>query len=336
MNRASAMTRFAPTAAAAAACFGSAMLGAAPSGVAAATRIATPDGAIAAADLRPAATVLTALGTPARVVTVVRRVLAAETLRHDADGRPVCLAVNAIADGIPARPLLVGPEQLLLIDGEALPAAALVNGVSITRASADGAVTYMRIRLDAPGAFLAEGTACAGAGQPPAAAASLAETRKMLEARIGLERGKLVGNVASADHAGATGWTIDEAHPEAPVAVEFVARGEVVAHALADLRRPDLTMAGIGNGRCGFVVRPNRKLPPSRDHLLQVRRVGDGADVPGSPLLLPRATGTPADLNAAMAQALATPATRDDLAAFLAGQLDRLLDARANRPPAAT
>jgi hypothetical protein len=95
-------------------------------------------------------------------------------------------------------------------------------------------------------------------------------------------------------------------------------------------------MAGIGDGRCGFVVRLRRPLPPRRDHLLQVRRVGDGADVPGSPLLLPRTAGTPADFDAAFRHATdaasAQPA-RDDLAAFLAGQVDRLLQARADRPP---
>ena len=139
-----------------------------------------------------------------------------------------------------------------------------------------------------------------------------------------------MGNVAATDHVGAAGWALDEAHPNVPVAVELVVGGRVVAHALADLRRPDLAIAGVGDGSCGFNIRPHRPLPAGRDHLLQVRRVGDGADVPGSPLLLPRAAGSSADFETALAQ-VAT--NRQGLAAFLAGEVDRLLHARANRPP---
>jgi hypothetical protein len=338
MSRAPATTRFAPTAAAATACFdgaGGATLAAPPSGVVAGTRIATPDGSVAAEDLHPGDLVQTAAGAPARVAAVARRMLAADALRRDTDGRPVRLAADAIANGVPRQDLLLAPEQLLLIDGIPLRAAALVNGVSITRVASGGSVAYVRIRLDQPGAFLADGAACDGSGQRAAPAACLAEVLRMLAARIGLAGGKLLGNVATADHAGAAGWTLDEAHPEAPVAVEFLVRGRVVAHALADLRRPDLAVAGVGDGRCGFAVQPRRKLPPGPDHLLQVRRTGDGADVPGSPLLLPHAAGTSADFDVALAHATAaaTPATRDDLAAFLAGQVDRLLRARADRPP---
>jgi len=333
MNRLTGTARFAPTAAAAVASFdgsGGATLATAPSGVVAGTRIATPGGTVAVEDFRAGDFVLTAAGMQVRVAAVTRRTLAADALRRDADGRPVRFAAGAIADGSPRHVLLVAPEQFVLIDGAALPAFALVNGVSITRVPFGGAVTYVRIRLDGPGAFLADNTSCAGFGVRAAPAASLAVARRMLEARIGLVGGKLMGNVAATDHAGAAGWTLDEAHPGAPVAVEFVTGGRVVAHALADLRRPDLAIAGVGNGSCGFIVRPHRPLPANRDHLLQVRRVGDGADVPGSPLLLPRATGSSADFDLALAHAATT---REGLAAFLAGEVDRLLHARAGRPP---
>jgi hypothetical protein len=174
----------------------------------------------------------------------------------------------------------------------------------------------------------------------PSAAAAAASfgagaARRMPEAPAGLPCGNLLGNVAAADHTGADGWTLDEAHPGAPVAVELVVHGAVLAQALADLRRPDLAIAGVGDGSCGFVLRLRRPLPAGRDHLLQVRRIGDGADVPGSPLLLPRAAGTAADFDTALQHAIdaaPSPATRDDLAAFLAAQLDRLLQARADRP----
>ncbi len=333
MNR---TTRFAPTTATATASFdgaGGATLTAAPAGVVAGTRIATPTGSIAAEELCVGDLVLTAAGPPIRVAAVEHRVLAAEVLRRDADLRPVRLAAGAIAEGSPRHVLLVAPGQLLVVDGAALPAFALVNGVSITRVPSGGAVTYVRLRLEEAGVFVAGATACAGSDRRAAPAAALAATRRMLEARIGLVRGVLMGNVAGADHGGAAGWTLDQAHPDAPVAVEFVVGGRVVAHALADLRRPDLAIAGVGDGRCGFAVRPHRPLPANRDHMLQVRRVGDGADVPGSPLLLPRATGSYADFEAALAQAAAN---REGLAAFLAGQVDRLLHARAGRPPVAT
>jgi hypothetical protein len=153
----------------------------------------------------------------------------------------------------------------------------------------------------------------------------------------GPARGKLLGNVATADHAGAAGWTLDAANPGTPVTVELVDRGVVVAQALADRHRPDLAMAGAGDGNCGFVFRLRRRLSPCRDHVLQVRRIADGADVPGSPLLLPRPAGTAADFDAALGHATAaavTQAGRDDLATFLAGEVDRLLNARAARRPA--
>jgi hypothetical protein len=174
-----------------------------------------------------------------------------------------------------------------------------------------------------------------------AAAAALFGGAKMTDAPTppaNPNRGRLLGNVATADHAGAAGWALDEAHPDAPVAVELVDRGAVVARVVANLHRPDLAMAGVGAGNCGFVFRLRRPLSPGRDHVLQIRRVDDGADVPGSPLLLPRPAGTAADFDAALADATTTAATqsgRDDLATFLAGELDRLLDARAARPPVA-
>lgn len=323
-----------PTRAAAAALtdgVGGASLAALPVGVAAGTRVATAAGPVAVEELRPG----DFLPSGQRVVGLTRRTLNAEALARDADARPVHLAAGALADGVPDCALLLAPGQLVLIGGHAVPAAALVNGVSVTRVPAEAAVTFFAVQLDGPAGFLAAGVACDGPGRRPAAAAAIAAVRRELALRCGLRHGELSGNVADASLAGAAGWTMDPTHPSARVVVELVAGGAVVGHALADRRRSDLIMGGVGDGHCGFALHLHHKLPASRSHLLQLRRQGDGADLPGSPVLLPRPAGEPADFAAALAAETAAAASateREDLAAFLARQLGRLLQERAERP----
>jgi len=60
-----------------------------------------------------------------------------------------------------------------------------------------------------------------------------------------------------------------------------------VARGLANRFRPDLAEAGIGRGWHGFRVVLPHALDPSRRHRVAVRREADGAELPGSPLLLP-------------------------------------------------
>ena len=83
---------------------------------------------------------------------------------------------------------------------------------------------------------------------PSAAAAAsfgAGAARRMPEAPAGLPCGNLLGNVAAADHTGADGWTLDEAHPGAPVAV---ATPEGAAASAAPPKPSKLAAAAAGVG----------------------------------------------------------------------------------------
>ncbi len=142
----------------------------------------------------------------------------------------------------------------------------------------------------------------------------------------GFTPGPLTGNIALAEHSGVSGWAMDELHRGIPVALEIIADGRVLATALADHRRPDLEMAGLGNGSCGFAVRFAHPLPADRNHILSIRRIGDGADVPGSPLLLRKPLAAP-ELLAAITSPEAGAGSEFGAADIAAG-IDRLLQSR--------
>jgi hypothetical protein len=334
-TRLAAIARFAPTRAAAKALFdgvGGASLGGVPRGVVAGTAIATENGPVAAEELR-GGEIIAGGG---RVASVSLRIMDAAALARDADARPVRIAAGAFADGVPAHAVSVAPAQLLLVDGDAVPAAALVNGASVARMPAEPAVTYVELRLDGPGCFIAGGIACDGFGLRPAGAAAIARIRAVIDARAGLVHGPLDGDAAEVDRRGAYGWALDTTRPAAPVALEYVVNGATSGHAIADVRRPDLEMAGLAEGRCGFRLRLRHPLPVSRPALVELRRTGDGAPLPRMPLLLPPPVGAPKEFNAALAKE-AEAAAQDDtlraaLALFLADAVDRLLQARSERP----
>jgi hypothetical protein len=330
------MARFAATRAAAAALYdgtGGASLAAIPTGVVAGTRIATQSGAQPVEDLRAG----DLLASGHRVIATSRRSLDADALARDADARPVHIGVGALADGLPARALVVAPAQLLRIDGEAVPAAALVNGTSITRSRTAGAVTYVRLRLDAPACFIAEGVACDGFDRRAGNVSAIARVRRATEPRSEVAQGVLDGDVAEFDRCYARGWALDKMHPASVrVVLEFAIGGKVVGHALADVRRPDLEMAGLGDGRCGFSARLSPPLAAGRHAIVEVRRVGDGAAMPRTPFLLLAPSAGPATFECALKQSMEQATSdlrRQALASFLARQLDRLLQARGEHPP---
>ena len=145
--------------------------------------------------------------------------------------------------------------------------------------------------LGTPACFVAEGLACDGFGVRASEAAAMARIRGIIDARAALERSPLDGDVATIDHRGAYGWALDTAHPSAPVALEFVVDGAALGHAIADVRRPDLGMAGLGEGRCGFLLRLHHPLPAARPAIATLRRIGDGAEMPRTPLVLVQPVG---------------------------------------------
>jgi antigen 43 len=72
------------------------------------------------------------------------------------EAAPVRFRASAIADGQPARDLLVSPEHCMIIDGLCVPAKLLVNGGSIVSEYSIRRLTYYHLELERHGILLAE------------------------------------------------------------------------------------------------------------------------------------------------------------------------------------
>jgi hypothetical protein len=120
------------------------------------TRILTPAGEVPVEELRPGATVFTLGGARRAVAWIGRRRL---DLRRHPDPRsiwPVRVRRGAIANGVPARDLLVSPSQGLLLSNLLLPAQALVNGATVLRDGTWQHLDYFAVALDAHDVMLAD------------------------------------------------------------------------------------------------------------------------------------------------------------------------------------
>lgn len=290
-------------------------------GFAAATPVATPDGPVPAERLRPGAKVL---GEGGRVLTLtaLRRVaLPAAMFRRLGLALPVQVAAGALGPGMPAVPLLLGPAQRIRLAGGWIAADRLVDGLAVRRLSRG---VQMVLPGLGGGALLAAGLLLApadGAAMPSHRGVTIvAEVLRRQADAAGVPAGALEGFVDHADRRGLVGWARDPAVPERVVALEVVAGGTVVATALADRPRPDLVRDGPGGreARYGFAVRLDAPLPATRPWLVEVRRAGGGATLPGTPLLLDAATAEPERFDLALAGLGEGEAERSFLAAMLA------------------
>ena len=311
---------------------GGASLRAAPPGFAMGTKLATPNGAMAVERLRPGDLVNTPGGAPARVLGVTRRPVTAETMALGTELRPVRVRGHALGHLLPKSDVVLAPGQAVVLRGVVVPVTMLINGGSVRRAAPSAGVIYYGIRLDEKQPVVTEGLACA-MGPVRVDNDVVLPLRAVMAELAGVRPGALQGNIARLDDAGVEGWVADEDHPGLPVGLEVEVGGKIVARGLADIRRPDLDMAGLGN--CAFRIGFPCKLPAGRDWVVRVRRIGDGAEVPGSPVMMPRAYGDGATLRDGLAQAMAAAhgdAGRQKLAAFLAEQVDLLVQSRIDQP----
>jgi hypothetical protein len=124
------------------------------------THLATPGGDEPVESLLPGDTVLiledgVVLEQPVRWVGQTRVNLD----RHNAPARaaPIRIRADAFEPGMPHRDLLVSPDHAVFLDGALFQAQALVNGATIVREPARGAVTYVHVELDRHSLLLAEG-----------------------------------------------------------------------------------------------------------------------------------------------------------------------------------
>jgi hypothetical protein len=125
------------------------------------TRIKTTDGEIKIEELRIGDNVLTSSGEAKLIKFIGRRQISRERTRPWNGDDPVKISRFAVDGKAPYADLYVSPAHAIYIDGILIPAADLVNGVSIVADAKPEALslTYFHIELDTHEAILAEGLA---------------------------------------------------------------------------------------------------------------------------------------------------------------------------------
>jgi hypothetical protein len=192
----------------------------------------------------------------------------------------------------------------MLIDGAMVPAAALVNGVSILRDETPGDVTYFHVELEGHAAIYAEGAASETFVDHASRAmfdnadeynlmygsqtadvqeiarleegAALAAIRTRLAGIAGIATatvaaGELRANLERIEDGVLQGWIVDSAAIDGLTA-EVLIDGAVAGQVVANRYRADLDQAGINGGRGGFTF-----AVPAATSLAQVAlRLADG------------------------------------------------------------
>jgi hypothetical protein len=133
-----------------------------PSGLAcfaAGTRIATLAGELAVEALAAGDRVVLAGGGTRPVRWVGRRQIDLRRHPRPHEVRPLRVCAGAIADGVPARELLLSPDHALFLDGALVTVRLLRNDASICTDDALDTVTYFHVELDAHDILLADGLA---------------------------------------------------------------------------------------------------------------------------------------------------------------------------------
>jgi hypothetical protein len=269
------------------------------------TRIATPAGEIAIERLSIGDAVLGADGLARRIKWIGRRRYPAPMVARARHLRPVRIAPGALGPGTPRRFLEVSPEHALLIDGLLIPAGALVNGATITRATDSRDVSYVHIELFEHAVILAEGAAAETfvplAGRalfdnaadyahrypddpPPARLMPRSEcgeaverVRERLARRAGVldaqgPSGALQGHIERVADGVLHGWAYDATVPARRLVFDVVLAGRVSGRAVANRYRSDLDFHGLP--ACGLL------LPVPRGAPMTLRRAGDNAMLP--------------------------------------------------------
>jgi hypothetical protein len=268
------------------------------------TMIATPEGERAVEALRAGDLVRVLDGSARAVKWVGHRTYEAEFGASEAFVRPVVIRAGALGAGLPTRDLRVSPQHGMLIDGAMVPAAALVNGVSILRDETPGDVTYFHVELEGHAAIYAEGAASETFVDHASRAmfdnadeynlmygsqtadvqeiarleegAALAAIRTRLAGIAGIATatvaaGELRANLERIEDGVLQGWIVDSAAIDGLTA-EVLIDGAVAGQVVANRYRADLDQAGINGGRGGFTF-----AVPAATSLAQVAlRLADG------------------------------------------------------------
>ncbi len=333
------------------------------------THIRTDRGEVSVERLGIGDRVMTLDGSAKPIKWIGRRSYAGAIPAGLRDVVPVLIEAGALGDNRPVRDLIVSPLHALYLDGLLVPAERLVNGRTIRRRPDIDPIRYVHIELDRHDVIFAEGAAaetfvdCDSRAMfhnaaefstlyPGVAAARwmfcaprveggerLAAIRRALDERAGLasadaaqEPGRLLGCLDGIEGGRASGWAFQPDRPEEPVWLEVLDGDGVIARVEARRYRADLEAAGIGDGRHGFELHLTGALRQHR--LIRVRRVADGAELDGSPLLIqpPPAEALAKEAGRLVAAAILDPGdgtTLDGLAAELLRGADTLRRVRA-------
>ncbi|MFT8807277.1 Hint domain-containing protein [Gluconobacter sp.] len=128
-----------------------------------------------------------------------------------------------------------------------------------------------------------------------------------------------------------SGWVCNPAMPHQAVTLQIVDNGVVLASVVANGRRPDVARTGRPM-LCGFDVLLPGGLSPLTRHVLEIRRVCDGALL-GEPQIIEPANAFDADMTQSVARAVTAAANDQDgdqVLSFLLAQVEKLRQARAD------
>jgi hypothetical protein len=124
------------------------------------TAIGTPSGEREIGELRIGDPVVTYSGEPKPIKWIGRRRLQRDGGDWSRDVIPVKLTRSALGDDIPHRELFLSPNHGIYVDGQLIPAGALLNRRTITFCrEARKVIEYLHIELFEPDVIFAEGAA---------------------------------------------------------------------------------------------------------------------------------------------------------------------------------
>ncbi len=120
-------------------------------------RVRTERGEVAVEALEIGDRLLTLSGEARPIRWIGMRSYAGRFARMNPVVLPIRFQAGALAEGVPARDLLVSPKHAMFLDGVLIPAECLVNGSSIQRVERLELVEYYHLELDSHDVILAEG-----------------------------------------------------------------------------------------------------------------------------------------------------------------------------------
>jgi glycosyltransferase involved in cell wall biosynthesis len=337
------------------------------------TGILTPLGEVLIEELAIGDLVTTRSGEVRPIKWIGRRSYEGRFIAGNRDVLPIRIAAGALADGIPTRDLDVSPKHAMFIDEVLVPAEMLLNSINVHQLYDVESVEYFHLELGSHDVVIANGAAsesfvdCDSRGMfhnaidyarrypydpGPAwqfcaprverASVALVEIRARLLARAGSPESfcppeTLKGSVDSCDRLRVSGWVFDPANPKQRVRLEVRCDGEVIGHVVADRYRHDLAKVGyLGDGCCSYNFLHPIQLNPLSGHTIELRRGGDGASVPGSPVLLSPPSSFNTECRSGVArvlneatQAATKPSELDDIIRYWMMEAEALLAARA-------